>query len=136
MFHTHVASVCSECFICFRLMLHLSVSCCKCFKRYVQGVMGHGPGAKEGAQRSGGQWIGRTVHLGSCRRGVLVLIPTLGSRRVERAEGIRGRSSGRRVRYMCGVGRGERGPTHVCNNERRITKHRWAGGLVIEAGVT
>jgi hypothetical protein len=27
MFHTHVSSVCSKCFICFRRMLHLSVSC-------------------------------------------------------------------------------------------------------------
>jgi hypothetical protein len=31
MFHTHVVSVCSKCFICFRHMLHSSVLCCKCF---------------------------------------------------------------------------------------------------------
>ena len=31
MFHTHVASVCSKYFICFRRMLHSSVSCYKCF---------------------------------------------------------------------------------------------------------
>jgi hypothetical protein len=30
MFHTHVASICLKCFICFKCMLHLSVSCCKC----------------------------------------------------------------------------------------------------------
>jgi hypothetical protein len=43
MFHRYVASVCFKCFICFRLVLHSSVSCCKCFvfQRYVQSVMGH-----------------------------------------------------------------------------------------------
>jgi hypothetical protein len=30
MFHTHVASVCAKCFICFKCMLHSSVSRCKC----------------------------------------------------------------------------------------------------------
>jgi hypothetical protein len=30
MFHTHIASVCPKCFICFKCMLHSSVSCCKC----------------------------------------------------------------------------------------------------------
>jgi hypothetical protein len=30
MFHTHVANICSKCFICFKCMLHSSVSCCKC----------------------------------------------------------------------------------------------------------
>jgi poly(3-hydroxybutyrate) depolymerase len=30
MFYTYVASVCPKCFICFKCMLHLSVSCCKC----------------------------------------------------------------------------------------------------------
>jgi hypothetical protein len=41
MFHRYVASVYSKCFICFRLVLHSSVSCCKCFvfQRYVQRVM-------------------------------------------------------------------------------------------------
>jgi hypothetical protein len=29
-FHTYVVNVCSKCFICFRRMLHSSVSCCKC----------------------------------------------------------------------------------------------------------
>jgi hypothetical protein len=30
MFHTHVARVCPKYFICFKFMLHSSVSCCKC----------------------------------------------------------------------------------------------------------
>jgi hypothetical protein len=30
MFHTHVASLYPKCFICFKYMLHSSVSCCKC----------------------------------------------------------------------------------------------------------
>jgi hypothetical protein len=30
MFRTHVANVCLKCFICFKCMLHSSVSCCKC----------------------------------------------------------------------------------------------------------
>jgi len=30
MFHTYVASVCHKCFICFKCMLYLSVSSCKC----------------------------------------------------------------------------------------------------------
>ena len=29
-FHTHVASVCPKCFICFKCMLDSSVFCCKC----------------------------------------------------------------------------------------------------------
>jgi hypothetical protein len=41
-FTTHVASICFKCFMCFRHMLHSSVSCCKCFmfQRYVQRVIG------------------------------------------------------------------------------------------------
>jgi hypothetical protein len=30
MSHTHVPSVCPKCFICFKYMLHSSVSCCNC----------------------------------------------------------------------------------------------------------
>jgi hypothetical protein len=30
MFHTHVVSIYSKCFICFKCMLHSSISCCKC----------------------------------------------------------------------------------------------------------
>ena len=39
--HTHVASVCSKCFICFRRMLHLSVSC---FRDMFRESWGHDPG--------------------------------------------------------------------------------------------
>jgi hypothetical protein len=30
LFHANAASVCPKCFICFKCMLHSSVSCCKC----------------------------------------------------------------------------------------------------------
>jgi hypothetical protein len=30
MFYLDIASVCSKCFFCFRRILHLTVSCCKC----------------------------------------------------------------------------------------------------------
>jgi hypothetical protein len=43
MFHTHVASVRSKCFICFRRMLHSSVSCCIGLFRE---SWGHGPSAR------------------------------------------------------------------------------------------
>ena len=71
MFDTHVASVCSKYFICFKRMLHSSVSCCKCFvfQRYAQRVMGARPG------RRGKRCYEPGVH----GRGVLVLIPALGS---------------------------------------------------------
>ena len=67
MFHTHVASVCSKYFICFKRMLHSSVSCCKyfVFKRYVQRVMEARPGRRRIGERCA--W--------SCGQGVLILIP-------------------------------------------------------------
>jgi hypothetical protein len=64
MFHTHVVSVCSKCFICFRHMLH-SFSCCKCFifQRYVQRVISPWPGHQgKGRDEPGaGGWGARRV---------------------------------------------------------------------------
>jgi hypothetical protein len=94
MFHTHIVSVCSKYFICFRfIMLHSSVLCCKCFvfERYVRRVMGHSLDAGEAVRQAEGRRMGRVALLGSCGRGILVLIP--GPARAERDEGVRGKGT-------------------------------------------
>ena len=49
MFHTHVASVCSECFIHFIRMLHSNVSCCTYFILYGESM---GTGSDGGMARA------------------------------------------------------------------------------------
>jgi hypothetical protein len=53
-FHTYVASVCSRCFICFRRMLHSSVSCCTRFMLFEEsGGRGEPVASGHGAQSAG-----------------------------------------------------------------------------------
>jgi hypothetical protein len=95
MFHIYVASVCSKCFIYFRLMLQSSVS-------YFNG-MSRESWDKVGCWQpiDGACW-------GSCRRGELVLgsrgqgelVLILGPVHVEREKRVRGRSGGHDV--SCG----------------------------------
>ena len=49
MFHTCVASVCSECFIRFIRMLHSNVSCCTCFILFGEST---GAGSNGGTTRA------------------------------------------------------------------------------------
>jgi hypothetical protein len=111
-FILQVASVLSICCICFTHMLQLYVLnvlsasdvCCiqtfhiSTFKVESHGGMSQSPG--DGATRAMGQWSGRAVHLGSCGRGVLVLMLALGSRPLRERGGAGGRNGG------CGVSRG------------------------------
>ena len=95
MFHTHVASVCSKYLICFRRMLHTSVSRCKCFvfQRYVQRVMGARPErqGKGCGEPGAGRW-GVWRAWGPTDGGVLILILALGSRLCEeRGGGVAGK---------------------------------------------
>jgi hypothetical protein len=64
---TYVASVCSKCFICFRLMSHSSVSCCKCFRGIFRKLWGMARALGEGAWRAEGWQMGRNARLGSRR---------------------------------------------------------------------
>jgi hypothetical protein len=109
MFHTYIASVCSKCSICFRLMLHSSVSCCKCFvfQRYVQRVVGAQPGTEGRADKWG------TLHAwgpadGTCSSSSQLLGPA----RAEREEGVRrGRARRTGAKYACVVRRDKQGKT-------------------------
>jgi hypothetical protein len=73
--HTHVTIVCSKCFICFSRMLHPSFHVSE-----VESHEGHVLGAGDGARQAVGRRLGRAMHLRSCGRGVLILMPSLRSR--------------------------------------------------------
>ena len=123
MFHTHVVSICFKCFICFKRMFRSSVSCCKCFvfqwcsESY--GGMARAPG--EGARRAGCRRMWHGTRLGSCGRGMLVLV-LAPARRERRGSGGGAACTGRgetdegRVRVrggtrQAGPGRGGWGQT-------------------------
>jgi hypothetical protein len=76
MFHTHVLSVCSKRCICFRRMLHSSVSCFRGVFKKTWGTA-HVPG--DPAWRVWCQRSRCVARLGHADGGVLFLIPALGS---------------------------------------------------------
>jgi hypothetical protein len=105
MFHTHISSVCCKCFICLRRMFHSNVSCFRevcseshgaCF-----GCWGIGCG-----ELGAGGW--GMACLGPVDGGVVVLIPTSGSRpHGERGAGSLGRSRRHSNRAGCVCGASE-----------------------------
>jgi hypothetical protein len=112
MFHIYVASVCSKCYICFRLMLHSNVSCFTCFRVSEVCSKSHGGTAwalGEEARRAGGRQMRRTAPLVSCGRGVLVLIWAPGSHPRGDRRGVRGKEWQTQPGYACRAGRGRWG---------------------------
>jgi hypothetical protein len=109
MFHTYVTSICIKCLICFRRMLHSSVSFASVsyFRGMFKESWGTARVSGKVAWRAEGHWMGRAARLGSCGRGMLVLNAAPGSCPCVERGGVRGRSGGRGAWRADGAG-----PTH------------------------
>ena len=121
MFHTHVASVCSNVlfdldFCCIQMFHVVSVSC---FRGMFRESWATAQALGEGARRAGSRRMGRASCLGSYGRSMLVLIPAPGSRPCGERGGGQGKEQ--RVRdgtgYVCGAGQGGRGQTRTCSSD-------------------
>jgi hypothetical protein len=137
MFHIYVASVCSKCFICFRLMLHSSISCCKCFvfQRYVQRVMGAQPGrsGKGRGELGVGRWGARHAcgpADGACSSSSRLPGPARAERGGGQGEGVVGTV---RVRVRGKARQTGDGRAHA-SAIRRSGRREWAGWAAACAG--
>jgi hypothetical protein len=88
MFHTHVASVSSKCFILLQTYVTFK---CFVFYRYVQRVIGNGPGVEGRVMTSQGQRMGRTTRLGSADEACSFPSWLLGPARTKREERVKGK---------------------------------------------